>query len=251
MSFVHPIRILVLHDDPILGVGLSAALAKYADFEVLDSERPLDPQPPAWRAGSDRGAHVVIADYDHGVALAELAAARSHASRSPRIVVVSRSDREWEIRSALASGVHGYLLADCAIEELAAAVRAVHQGERHFSAQVARRLAESLAGEPLTAREEEVLRLLISGQCNKAIATRLLITVGTVKSHVRVIFGKLNVESRTQAIAAAQRRGLLKEAPQRSFEGAFQQAAGFAGRPHYAPLAGTRTTPVFETSARA
>ena len=75
---------------------------------------------------------------------------------------------------------------------------------------MAGRLAESLALEPLTGREEEVLELVVQGLCNKAIGKRLGIAVGTVKSHLKSAFDKLDVESRTQAVAAVERRGLLR-----------------------------------------
>lgn len=120
-------------------------------------------------------------------------------------------DREWEIRRALEHGVRGYLLVGCALDELAVGVRAVHRGARHLSTEVAARLAESVALEPLTAREEQVLRLVAEGLCNKAIGRKLGIAVGTVKSHLKSAFDKLDVESRTQAVAAVERRGLLRQ----------------------------------------
>jgi DNA-binding NarL/FixJ family response regulator len=66
--------------------------------------------------------------------------------------------------------------------------------------------------EPLTAREEQVLRLVVAGLCNKAIGRQLGIAVGTVKSHLKSAFEKLDVQSRTQAAAAVERRGLLRHA---------------------------------------
>ena len=133
---------------------------------------------------------------------------------SPKVVILAGIDREWEIRSALSRGVRGYLLVGCALDELADGVRAVHRGARHLSPRVAARLAESMSVEPLTAREEEVLRLVVEGMCNKAIGRRLGIAVGTVKSHLKSTFDKLDVQSRTQAVAAVERRGLLREVPQ-------------------------------------
>ena len=79
---------------------------------------------------------------------------------------------------------------------------------------MAQRLGDSLSGEALTSREEEVLRLVVDGLCNKSIARCLDISVGTVKSHLKGIFDKLNVKSRTQALCAAERRGLLGPLPQ-------------------------------------
>jgi DNA-binding NarL/FixJ family response regulator len=199
MSPTRPIRILVLHRDPVAHAGLSVAFNNRADFEVCAAADPALP------CTTD----VVVADYPQGIALAQAVADRRNASTGPKVVVVAGIDREWEIRSALERGVHGYLLVGCSLEELVEGVRVVHQGARYLSPQVATRLAENISLEPLTSREEEVLRLVVEGLCNKAIGTRLGIAVGTVKSHLKSTFDKLNVKSRTQAIAAVERRGLL------------------------------------------
>ncbi len=187
------IKVLVVHDDPIAQAGLSAACSRYPDLEVQDS--------------LDCSAAVVVADYWNGLALATRYV-RDRAT-SPKVIVIAGIDREWEIRNALERGVRGYLLLGCALDELAAGIRAVHRGLRHLSPQVAARLAESVSREPLTAREEEVLRLVVEGLSNKAIAIRLGIAVGTVKSHLKPIFDKLHVQSRTQAVMIVERRGLL------------------------------------------
>ncbi len=107
------------------------------------------------------------------------------------------------------SGVRGYFLVGCTVDELAAGIRTAHRGAFHLSPQIASRLADSILFEALTAREEQVLRLVVEGHCNKAIGRQLGIAVGTVKSHLKSTFDKLRVESRTQAIVAVERRGLL------------------------------------------
>ncbi len=153
----------------------------------------------------------MVYGYSQGVALAETFAGRSSRTMGPKVVVIAGIDREWEIRSALERGVRGYLLVGCSLEELVEGVRVVHRGARYLSPQVATRLAESISLEPLTSREEEVLRLVVEGLCNKAVARQLGIAVGTVKSHLKSAFDKLRVESRTQAIAMVDRRGLLSQ----------------------------------------
>lgn len=223
------IKVLVRHADPVSRVGLVSTFRDCTDFVVLDdddgaADRPT-PRPPAQPC-----ADVIVADYESALALVGSTSAGTHfganAGARPathtrsrpaeKVLVLSGSSREWEIRSALASGVHGILLVGCALDELAHAVRTVHRGQRYLSPPVASRLAETLALEPLTAREEEVLRLLVEGLGNKSIARRLDIAVGTVKSHLKGIFEKLQVSSRTQAIHVAGRRGLLREGEQRS-----------------------------------
>lgn len=198
MHFDDRIQIRVVHADPIAQAGLAAAFSRYPDLEVRDG-------PP--RPELDRCAQVVVADYANGVALASRYA--RDFSSSLKVVVIAGIDREWEIRTALERGVRGYLLGGGPLDELAAGVRAVHRGARHLSPHVAARLAESVSREALTAREEEVLRLVVEGLSNKAIATRLGIAVGTVKSHLKPIFDKLQVQSRTQAVSMVERRGLL------------------------------------------
>jgi DNA-binding NarL/FixJ family response regulator len=207
MPFDGRIRVLVVHADPIAQAGLSSACSRYADLEVQDTHARSDGAQPPFRPGPHGSVDVVVADYTNGVALAARYARDS--GPSPKVLVIAGIDREWEIRNALQLGVRGFLLVGCALDELAAGVRAVHRGARHLSPQVAARLAESVSREPFTAREEEVLRLVAEGLSNKAIATRLGIAVGTVKSHLKPIFDKLQVQSRTQAVTIVERHGLL------------------------------------------
>ena len=216
MSRIDRIRVRVVHDDPITQEGLSAALGRYPDLEVEGTpSRSIDATSMFHPAGS-RSADVVVADPANGVAIAVQAAREAYAPGRPKVMVLAAIDREWEIRTALERGVRGYVLMGCALDDLAAGVRAVHRGERHLGPQIAARLAESLSVEPLTAREEEVLRLVVSGLCNKAIGKLLGIAVGTVKSHLKSTFDKLGVQSRTQAVAAVERRGLLRDHSARS-----------------------------------
>jgi DNA-binding NarL/FixJ family response regulator len=208
MSPTVRIRVLVLHRDPVAHAGISVAFNDRSDFEVSRAD-----------AAALAAADVVITDYSQGMALAEQVERRGHWA-GPKVLVIAGMDREWEIRSALERGVRGYLLVGCSLEELVEGARVVHRGARYLSPQVATRLAESISLEPLTSREEEVLRLVVEGLCNKAIGKRLGIAVGTVKSHLKSTFDKLKVESRTQAIAVAERRGFLQQSQQRAREGA-------------------------------
>jgi DNA-binding NarL/FixJ family response regulator len=216
MDQANRIRVLVLHHDPVAREGLLAAFGRYPDFEVVDSQAdPMDSgslRPLTTRFWAD----VVVADYECGVTLAARASRRTGAPDALKIMILTSNYREWEIRRALERGVRGYVMVGCTLDELACGVRAIHRGARHLSPQVAQCLAESLSGEPLTTREEEVLRLVVEGLGNKTIARRLEIAVGTVKSHLKGVFDKLNVESRTQAICAAGRRGLLQDVPNRT-----------------------------------
>ena len=230
MNSTDRIRVLVVHHDAVAVAGLSATFRKYPDFEIVNPEHAPEDPPFKHQTPARWPADVVVADYEHGIALAAQIARHPGSAVSCKVMIIASSDREWEIRSALERGVRGYLLVGCALAELAVGVHAVHRGLRHLGAGVAQRLAESMSGDPLTPREEGVLRLVVDGLGNKAIAKRLGIAVGTVKSHLKGVFDKLNVESRTQAVAAVERRGLLRDrAPETPAE-AVQKARRF-GRP--------------------
>jgi two-component system NarL family response regulator len=95
-------------------------------------------------------------------------------------------------------------------EELFQCIREVYAGKYFIPPSVATKLAGRQSVEDLTPRELEVLRLLAEGKPNKLIASALSIAEVTVKSHVRAIFTKLNVLSRTEATAAATRSGLIR-----------------------------------------
>ena len=188
-------RVLVSCQEPLLAMGLAAALRDQQAFDVL-------------KAGNDAEADVVVTDYEGGLSLAREAL---QSARRCRILIMTMRDREHDVRAAMEAGVHGYLLMGCSIEELAMGVKTLGRGARYLSLEVAQTVADSLSRESLTARETDVLRLLALGQCNKTIARELDITVGTVKGHARAIFSKLNAASRTEAAGIAIRRGLIDE----------------------------------------
>jgi DNA-binding NarL/FixJ family response regulator len=141
------------------------------------------------------------------------------------VLVVTAQASEWEIRHAIASGVRGYLLADCEGAALQQAVRTVARGARCFDDMVSSRMAESLVHTPLTQREHQVLRLLAGGCANKVIAQRLGIAVGTVKAHIKAILEKLQVRTRMQAAALATERGMLRVPPPGAHSAAQQTRA--------------------------
>jgi len=207
-----PTQVLVLHHDPLVHAGLAATLLTQPDLALESTGNWTSHASGAFSIGpASTWPDVVVADYEYGLAV--IAAARSKGGPSPlqkpHVLVVTQRDTEWEIRHALELGVHGYLVLGCGIDELLDGVRAVHRGMRHVGVHAARRLADSVASGTLTCRETDVLRLVAEGIGNKAIARQLDIAVGTVKSHLKAIFEKLNAKSRTEVAAVAERRGLL------------------------------------------
>ena len=218
MSSDRPIKVLVIHDDPLTRAGLIAALGNYRDIESVISEgRVLEASPKA--PGLETPfVDVLVADYANGIDIAGRFTQQGGARGRRKIMIVAANDSEWEIRSAMECGIAGYLLAGCPLDHLAVGIRTVHRGARYFSSGVTQRLAESLSTESLTGREEAVLQLVVDGLCNKAIANRLGVALGTVKTHLKAIFGKLGVETRTQAVVTVARRGLLRQRMRRAVE---------------------------------
>jgi DNA-binding NarL/FixJ family response regulator len=126
------------------------------------------------------------------------------------LIVLTTYDTDDDIESALRAGAKAYLLKDVSPLELVACVRAAHAGRTWVSPAIASKLAERMTRVQLTPREMSVLKLMAVGKANRDIAEKLSISEGTVKIHVTHLFEKLGVTSRTEAIATAMRRGLVR-----------------------------------------
>jgi DNA-binding NarL/FixJ family response regulator len=130
-----------------------------------------------------------------------------------RILALSSALEPTWIVGMIRAGALGYLAKDIRIDDLCRAVRAVAAGQVQLAPEAAASLTQEMRAprtlEPLTAREVDVLHLLVSGKSNKGIGNSLHITEKTVKTHVSNIIAKLGVESRTQAALMAVRQGLV------------------------------------------
>lgn len=201
------IRVQVCHGDALIAAGLRAVLRNDPELFVMDGKDVTDAQ-------------VIVADYDHGLAAVGRPGRAADGPRTaPKVLVFTSRCSEADVRFALRAGVHGYLVQGCSTQDAIQAARAVHRGARYFCAVATERMANSLVHSALTAREIEVLELLADGHSNKLIARQMNLTVGTIKSHVGAILGKLGSTSRTQAVIVAASRGLV----QRSLAG-FERA---------------------------
>jgi two-component system NarL family response regulator len=127
-----------------------------------------------------------------------------------RIIVLTTFDGDEDIYRAIQAGAKGYLLKDVPREALMDSIRRVHAGQTSVPVDIVAKLAGRVSGETLSKREIEVLKLMARGKSNKEIGATLFISEGTVKSHGKAIFAKMNVASRTEAVAEATRRGLLR-----------------------------------------
>jgi DNA-binding NarL/FixJ family response regulator len=126
-------------------------------------------------------------------------------------MILTHSDSEAKICHALEQGARGYLLLGCSLQEVIDGLRSVHGGGTALGPLVVSRVADWMKQQALTGREEDILRLMMLGLTNKAIARKLTLALGTVKTHVKSILYKLDAGSRTEAAAIAQRRGILRE----------------------------------------
>ena len=196
---LNTINVHIMHEDAVMTAGLRAILSEHAELTV--STHAVCPHALSM-------AQVIVADYQSGIT-ASRQMPQDRYSQAPRVLIVTQFDKEWEVRMAMDSGVHGYLLQGCSADELVKGVRQLSQGLRYLSEAVTRCVADSLSRETLTGRETDVLRLLAQGCCNKSIARELGIGVGTVKTHVKGLMSKLDATARTHAVVVATQRGLI------------------------------------------
>lgn len=204
------IRVVIADDHPVVREGLAAILRSEPDIQVV--------------AEATDGVHacalydqhlpdVVILDLrmprkDGLQVVRELMSSRRP---KPRIIVMTTYETEEDVRRALQAGAKAYLVKGALTELILETVRRVAGGEALVPASIASVLRESLSRPELSPRELQVLRQMAAGDSNKEIGQKLNITEHTVKAHVKAILVKLEAVGRTEAIAIAMKRGLLRE----------------------------------------
>jgi DNA-binding NarL/FixJ family response regulator len=202
------IRLLIADDHALILEGLAATIGRQEDIAVVA------------RAANGREAVDLWKAQRPDVALLDLRMPQLNGvgvireirdlDVSARVVVHTTYNTDEEIYHAVKAGAKAYLLKDAPLEELLNVIRKVHAGETCIPPALGAKLAARMSGDALTSREVDVLKRLARGRSNKEIGTDLFISETTVKAHVRSVFTKLNVMSRTEAIAAASRRGLIQ-----------------------------------------
>src|SRR5262245_9344549 len=201
------IRILIADDHTVVRDGLVAIVRQEQDMEVVAETGDGCEAVELWKKHRP---DVTLMDLRMpGLDGVNAIYAIRAADPGAEIVVLTTFDGDEDIYRGMRAGAKSYLLKDVRREELFQCIREVHAGRTFVPPAIAAKLAERLPAEELTPRELEVLRLLADGKPNKLIGADLAITEVTVKSHVQSLFRKLNVLSRTEAIAVANRRGLL------------------------------------------
>ena len=203
-----PIRVLIADDHPLVRRGLAAIINMEEDAAVVGEAGDGEEAVTLWRRLRP---DVTLMDLRmpklDGVQAIKRIRAEDPAAG---IIVVTTFDHDEDIYAGLRAGAKAYVLKDVQPEELFGCIRAVHAGQAYLQPKVAAKLAQRVQEEPLTEREEQILKLLAEGRSNRAIGQALFITESTVKSHVKSLFVKLDATSRAEAIALAARRGLVK-----------------------------------------
>lgn len=202
------LRIMVVDDHYLVRMGLASIIGVEPDMAVCAE------------ASSGEQAQVLFRSHRPDVTLMDLRLpGRSGAEtiqairqefRDARFVMLSTYVCDEEVYGALQAGAMAYLVKSVQRDELMTAIRKAAAGQRHIPPEVAARLADRVGQSQLSAREIEVLRLLVSGRRNREIAGTLEITEGTVKLHVSSILEKLGAEDRTEAVTVALQRGIVQ-----------------------------------------
>lgn len=205
------IRVLIADDRPIFRAGVQGMLRDFPEIDIVgeamtgrqavEQSRRLKPD-------------VILMDLNMPE-MGGIAATRAIKEESPDRVVLALtvSEAEEDIVEMVAAGASGYVLKDVDPVSLARSIQEAHAGQFQLDDALTRRVIMRLAstlkrshrplGEPLTERETQILRMVVQGTSNKAIASRLGLGEGTIKSHLRNIYRKLQVRTRAEAAAHA------------------------------------------------
>jgi two-component system NarL family response regulator len=203
------IRVLLADDHQVVLEGLGAMIGRQSDMTVVGEANNGLEAVELWRAHRP---DVALVDLRMPV-LDGVGVVTQVRLMDPtaRVVILTTYDTEEDIYQGIRAGARGYLLKDARRNEVLDAIRRVHAGETLLSPNVTAKLAQRVTDETLTDRERAVLTLLSAGKSNRDIGSEIHIEESTVKSHLKSIFTKLHVVSRTEAVSVAMRRGLLRD----------------------------------------
>src|SRR5262252_893100 len=202
------IRILIADDHSVVREGLVSLVKRKSDMTVVAEASNGREAVDLWKEHHPDVAllDLRMPELDGVGAIKEIREVDPNA----HIMVLTTYDGDEDIYRAIKAGAKAYLLKDTARDALVDCVRRVHAGETYLPPPLAAKLAERVSGAALSRREMEVLEGMAAGKSNKEIGGDLFISDGTVKTHVSSIFTKLDVVSRTEAVATATRRGLIQ-----------------------------------------
>ena len=216
-----PIRVMLVDDHVLFRKGIQALLTNQEDFDVVgEASNGKEAVENAIACKPD----VILMDIDMPVC-SGLDAVKMIKSEMPQvhIVMLTVSDDNQDLFTAIKNGAGGYLLKNLEPKDLYQMLRGILHGDAPLTGIIAAKILQELrspqpsretemgGGDELTGRETEVLRLIAQGMSNKEIASKLSITENTVKVHVRTTLEKLHLRNRVQAAVYAVREGLVDD----------------------------------------
>ncbi len=208
MTAPKPVRLMLVDDHLVVRMGLIAILKAEPRLRIIAEAEDVASAHAQFRAHQP---DVTLMDLrlPGGGGIEAVKAIRAEYPDA-RILMLTTFDLEEEIHRALQAGACGYLLKNISREDLVQAIVAAHlDGTSTLSPEISARLAASEGSAELTARETEVLSLMVKGLTNKDIARILGFTPRTSKAHVKHLLGKLGATDRTEAVALALQRGIV------------------------------------------
>jgi len=204
----HKIRVILADDHPVVRDGLAAIVNQQPDMEVVAE------------AGDGEQAMTLYEQHLPDVMVLDLrmpkcdgvTVVQNVMEKYPkaRLLIMTTYDGDEDIFRSLSQGAKGYILKDAPRQEILTAIRAVSVDRPYTSSTIAAKALQRMSKPSLTQRELSVLQQIAEGRSNKDIARRLSITEGTAKTHVKSILEKLDAISRTEAVAVAHKRGLIR-----------------------------------------
>jgi DNA-binding NarL/FixJ family response regulator len=213
-----PIRVLIADDHKLFRQGLISLMKTRSDLVEVIGEAETGSE--AIRLAVELKPDIVLMD----IFMPDgdgLQAARILRETAPQVAIVmlTSSEQDEHLNEAVRIGVAGYLLKNLDGEELFELLSGIQRGEAAMTRAMAARLLKNIShsqtdlvkSDELTEREIEVLKLVALGASNQQIAKELCITINTVKSHIKSILSKLQLENRTQAATYAIKTGLVTE----------------------------------------
>lgn len=209
-----PIRIFLVDDHPIVRQGMRSLLSNYPDFRLVGEAASVG-EATVWLQQHDADLLLLDIRMPDGSGLSILRQIRAASTIVKVLIITSFDDSEY-VMEALRDGADGYILKNASDDTLVNAIRTVMTGEKVLSPKVTEMMLQQMRqGTPLvaaadfTSEELHILRLLVQGESNLAIADQLSYSNATIKRKLRHIFDLLQVESRTEAAAEAIRRRLV------------------------------------------